>query len=459
MFKKTFPVLLMSMLFLSVIVLAINVQPAQAVAQTVYIKADGSITPVGAPIVTSDNITYSFTGDVTYPTYSGIVVQRSNIVIDGKGYTVQGNQANPMSSGIGLNLTNINNAAIKNVNVKSFMAGIVLISSSTNSINGNNITANQIMGIVLGYSSTNSINGNNVTSNGYGISLVFSSTNSINGNNVTKNGYGIYLNSSSTNSVCRNNIAATSYVGIFLYPSCNYNSIIGNNITNNLCGILLGSSSNKIYSNNFINNKYQAITSPINVWDNGYPSGGNYWSDYTGTDLYSGPNQLQTGSDGIGDTSYIVNGTTDTDNYPLMGPLNTFDAGTWNGVNYSVDVMSDSAVSGFSFNATQKTISFSVTGSTSTTGFCRVTIPNTLLGGPYSIVVSSSPPLYLNDKITNGTHTFLYFTYTHSTQRVYIIGTTAVPEFPSTIIILLFIVVSTLAAGITKARSRRKTWQ
>lgn len=54
-------------------------------------------------------------------------------------------------------------------------------------------------------------------------------------------------------------------------------------------------------------------------WDNGYPSGGNYWSNYDGTDLYSGPYQNETGSDGIGDTSYVID-EINSDRYPLMKP-------------------------------------------------------------------------------------------------------------------------------------------
>jgi hypothetical protein len=54
------------------------------------------------------------------------------------------------------------------------------------------------------------------------------------------------------------------------------------------------------------------------MWDNGYPDGGNYWSDYTGTDVYSGAGQNIPGSDGIGDTPYVIN-TSNRDNYPLMG--------------------------------------------------------------------------------------------------------------------------------------------
>jgi hypothetical protein len=57
----------------------------------------------------------------------------------------------------------------------------------------------------------------------------------------------------------------------------------------------------------------------FNVWDYGYPSGGNYWSDYNGTDSYSGTFQNETGSDSIGDTPY-VNDADNRDNYPLMTP-------------------------------------------------------------------------------------------------------------------------------------------
>jgi hypothetical protein len=60
----------------------------------------------------------------------------------------------------------------------------------------------------------------------------------------------------------------------------------------------------------------------VNVWDDGYPSGGNYWSDYTGADVKSGPNQDLPGSDGIGDTPYIIDAN-NTDRYPLMNPYGT----------------------------------------------------------------------------------------------------------------------------------------
>ena len=110
--------------------------------------------------------------------------------------------------------------------------------------------------------------------------------------------------------------------GIDLYNS-SFNRIVGNTIVNNWNAIFLTYSNyNRIYHNDFINNKINVPIGAIkeeNTWDDGYPSGGNYWSDYTGVDLFSGPYQNETGSDGIVDTPYVID-ENNQDNYPLMEP-------------------------------------------------------------------------------------------------------------------------------------------
>jgi len=99
--------------------------------------------------------------------------------------------------------------------------------------------------------------------------------------------------------------------------NCTYDSIIKNcYIMNNDIGIKTDSSTdnNKIYSNKFINNDQNAKNKGNNKWDNDYPSGGNYWSDYTG---------LDEDNDGIGDTPYYINDNA-VDNYPLVCDIDNF---------------------------------------------------------------------------------------------------------------------------------------
>ena len=84
------------------------------------------------------------------------------------------------------------------------------------------------------------------------------------------------------------------------------------------------SQSNRIYHNNFVNNMNKPFDKNNNIWDKGYPGGGNYWSDHHDHDGFSGPAQNITGSDGIvdllsgGKSPYTISGGTNNDWYPLM---------------------------------------------------------------------------------------------------------------------------------------------
>jgi peptide/nickel transport system substrate-binding protein len=139
---------------------------------------------------------------------------------------------------------------------------------------------------------------------------------------IKKFDFGIRLSTSSDNTIFGNTITNNDQ-GIHLFDSSN-NIISENILTNNEGGIVLGiSSNNKFYHNNFVDNTEQVDSyDSTNVWDDGYPSGGNYWSDYTGVDVKSGPSQDQPGSDGIGDTPCVFD-YSNIDNYPLMytGPF------------------------------------------------------------------------------------------------------------------------------------------
>jgi len=100
--------------------------------------------------------------------------------------------------------------------------------------------------------------------------------------------------------------------------------VAGNTVkAGNSYGIVLrNTTGSSVYHNNILNNTIQAFDDnpSQNLWDNGYPSGGNFWSDFTGVDSCSGPQQnICPSPDGIGDTPYTFN--FNTDHYPLMKPF------------------------------------------------------------------------------------------------------------------------------------------
>jgi parallel beta-helix repeat protein len=199
----------------------------------------------------------------------------------------------------------------------------ILSSGNFNTFSSNNIENNAYYGIELdGWNC--SIFRNNIANNYWGI-VLYSGCNSVVGNNIANNGIcvdgvGIELRGNH-NTLTGNNIA-NNYYGLEL---SGYNNIINQcNVTGNNYGILLSldsSSNNSIYHNNFDNTEqfYIEESGSASFWDDGYPSGGNYWSDYTGIDVNHGFYQNVTGSDGIGDTSYVID-ENNIDHYPLMSP-------------------------------------------------------------------------------------------------------------------------------------------
>ncbi len=322
---------------------------------TVYIRADGSIDPPDAPIATYDRRTYVLTGDIRSSGYA-IIVERDNIVIDGRGHTLEGagDYAGIVLGGRGV--------MIKDIRIRGFYWGIYIESSDnriegniiegntegvwlSNSSNnaivkniiegddrcielyyspGNIISENMIegctWGIMLEHSSYNTIVGNTFIKDGL---FVFSSYSNIVGNNTVNGKPLVYLEGVSDHTVIKeagqvvlvrcDNIRVENLdlskasVGIELWET-HSSMISGNRIEDNNEGIYLwNSSKNRIFHNNFINNNKQVeILFSVNFWDDGHS--GNYWSDYKGPDH---------NKDGIGDEPYIID-ERNKDNYPLM---------------------------------------------------------------------------------------------------------------------------------------------
>lgn len=405
---------------------------------TIYIRADGSIDPLTASIFTTDNVTYTFADNISEP----IVVERDNIMINGLGFTLQGIEILGSS---GINMSYRNNVTIINLKIRSFYNGIFLLFSSNSTINENTVSNNTGHGIYGYHSSNNRILGNIITNNRCGVLFDYHSDhNIIDGNHIADNEWVVELSQSSNNTISGNTLMNNHFYGINLALSLD-NAIHGNSITNNYYGILLDRSSNNfIHHNNFKNNSQQVYISALgytNIWDNNVE--GNYWSNYTGVDL---------NNDGIGDTLHVLDAE-NQDRSPLMGTFNAFDAGTWNEVVYCVDAISNSTVSDFYFNPDGGAfIQFNVTGESETTGFCRVVIPRDLLWveNGWTVLVDNEP---VAPTATEDIHyTYLYFTYNHSAKTVTIQGTDVILEFPSIIILQLFIVATTLVVLVHRTK-------
>ena len=167
----------------------------------------------------------------------------------------------------------------------------------------------------------------NVISDGIGAGIwtLGVSTPTLTNNRVERCGIGMLIGAmslTSTGSSIVGNVLDGNGIGLELAYS-NGAVVRENKIQHNNIGILLGrdgslagdAEANTIYHNNFVSNAVQASIQSIatvlnNKWDNGATSGGNYWSNYAGTDA---------NGDGYGDTAYVIN-TNNKDNYPLMTP-------------------------------------------------------------------------------------------------------------------------------------------
>ena len=231
----------------------VNAVPVEA-SGMIFIRADGSIE--GTNKIYRNGNVYTFTGDIE-DSY-GIIVEKMDIIIDGKGHMLEGtHRILPVGSwDYGIELANITSGhvTVKDLKILDFNIGIY-VGTADNTITGNTIIGSNV-GILIAESPTTVI-----------------------GNHIQEN-----------------------IEGIFLGP-----------LPHNHEAVL-----NIFYHNSFVNNTRHVYdcecadpywVQHLNIWDNG--TTGNYWSNYNSTD---------NNNDGIGDTPYQVT-EDDADVCPLMAPL------------------------------------------------------------------------------------------------------------------------------------------
>jgi nitrous oxidase accessory protein NosD len=278
--RKTsvFTVILVGLMTLSVVcVRSIKAEYRGDIA----INADGSISPSMAPMQQTGNI-YTLTSDMD----GDITVNASNIVLDGKGYTLLG--------GVSL-------AYVSNVTVRGFVI--------TN-------TAMALQAPMIGIELNHTRNVRVVNNTIVGIDSILA---------WNWGPYaGIYVVCGNSNTIIQNNLMYNLNGMEFICSS--YNLIVENNITGKTdshgglhsTGIYFGSASNNtVYRNSFVNTTYLVkVTDSINVWDDGYL--GNYWSDY----WKKYPIAIQIGDSGVNNIPYSI-AAQNIDRHPLTQPFSS----------------------------------------------------------------------------------------------------------------------------------------
>ncbi len=260
----------------------LTVKPANAQDQGITINSDGSITPSTAPVQKIGN-NYILTSDIQNAR-TAITIQRSNTVFDGNGHKIVG-----INGTTGVLLDSVQNVVVKNLVISGCPQSIELDNTSNVTVTNNTIS-NQVT--ILTFESTSAISINN------GVSNV------IEKNTFNKDSIGVAFQS-------------------FDHVPCFNNSVIANNFTDCYTLFLFYySSNNQIYHNNFVGYSQVVVDFAIapsqNTWDNGYPSGGNYWGLQTGTEI---------DNTGISNASYKVNAygenvyPNNVDRYPLVNPF------------------------------------------------------------------------------------------------------------------------------------------
>ena len=237
---------------------------------TVFIRPDGSIYPSDVPILRDGN-RYTFTNNL----FATMKIQKSNIVLDGAGYSLYGSY----------NGTQVD---------------VWVIGEGPDQL-PQGIMAEYTIGIDLGSQAIEGITIQNLNIRNFSIGMyMWTQNNTVTRNSICENIVGILL-SGLNNSVTYNYVENNKRGLFFGFNNLETDEIIPSDIIINHNDF----ENNEVQLNGCLCKDYNS-SEPPHSWDNGRE--GNFWSDYTGIDG---------NGDGVGDTAYVID-LLNQDRYPLM---------------------------------------------------------------------------------------------------------------------------------------------
>jgi parallel beta-helix repeat protein len=370
--KKAATIFALTIIFLALC----STPPIKAQEQTdVIINADGTVSPSTAPIQQEGNI-YRLTGYFQ----GGIEILRNNIMFNGEGNTISCSNYEEY----GIKLSSVINVTITNVIIRGSATGCSYGIALTDSINCS-VTNNTVTDVDSYYF----MNGIPYV----GICISGGEQNTVSQNRLLNNLDGMYIADTSENSIAGNSIDckhsfSTGPKAISLYYATN----------------------NRIYHNTFI--LTAIVTSALgsnNSWDNGFPSGGNYWSNYQSHN--SNPRKIN--NTGLLDVAYVID-EENIDNYPLAEP-------------YSATTPVISILStGRNYNMSSFPLNFTVDQPAVWMGYSLDGTQNRTLSGNQTLTDLANGQhtvtIYANDSFGNTGSSLYVFTVAVPLSPVFIVG-------------------------------------